>query len=154
MLRQGHLRNGASLRPNGPGESEVVESSECDKDMTGVRGSACNDKTFSEYLILGGKRKAELSTVEKEEKRLAKNKRAKETRENKKKLLPSKSIMRSGGPSDKDLGGMGSIEDAIGLGDVDKLSAEEQHAQHCSEQGVGKSFIETGRETMNPGQAN
>ena len=30
---------------------------------------------------------------------MAKNKRAKETRENKKKLLPSKSNMRSGGPS-------------------------------------------------------
>ena len=99
MLRQGHLRNGASLRPNGPGESEVMESSECDKNMTCGKGSACNDKTFYEYLILGGKRKVELTTVEREEKRLAKNKRAKETRETKKKLLPSKSNMRSGEPS-------------------------------------------------------
>ena len=53
MLRQGHLRNGANLRPDGPGESKVVESSECDKDVTCGRGNACNDnKTFYEYLFL------------------------------------------------------------------------------------------------------
>ena len=56
MLRQGHLRNGANLRPDGPGESKVAESSECDKEL--FSGNARNDnKTFYVYLILGEKGK-------------------------------------------------------------------------------------------------
>ena len=149
MLRQGHLRNGANLRPDGPGESKVVESSECDKEC--VSGNARNDnKTFYEYLILGGKRKVDLTSVEKEEKRAAKNKRAKETRDNKKKLLPPKSNIPGGGLSSNGPGSTRSTEVWVGVGDVDKPNVVGQRDQLGNEQGVGESTKVIGREKNRP----